>query len=117
MTRRTHRIAIAVSSDELVQIRKAAALCGVGHRGLSAHIRERASTVNISTGLEALAVREDAKEALRELLETREAVESAGLEVGLRQPVTGEATAAWYRYVAARGAYNAARAKAREVAK
>ena len=111
MTRRTHRIAIAVSSDELAQIRKAAALCGVGPRGLSAHIRERASTINISTGLEALAVREDAKEALRGLLAAMDACETADAMVEAR------AQNGWEAYAKARDAFHAARAKAREVAK
>lgn len=114
-------IRVPCTKEEYEAICRAAAARGAHSK--AAWLRERGASFGLADGMEALAVREEALDALRALLETREAYDSAdrryatAMEAsavdGARDDVFG-ACAALY---SARDAYYAARARAREVAK
>ena len=109
-------IRVPVTAEEYAAIKRAAKLRGAP--SLAAWLRERGACFGLADGLEALAVREEALDALRRLLETREAQRVARDEwADLEDDSSPEADAAWQRFLAARDAYWAARAVAKEVAK
>ena len=95
-------IRVPVTAEEYASIKRAAKLRGAP--SLASWLRERGASFGLADGLEALAVREEALDALRRLLETREAWEKVSHTPDVEA------------YVRARDAYWAARAAA-EVAK
>ncbi len=103
-------IRVPVTAEEYAAIKRAAKLRGAP--SLAAWLRERGACFGLADGLEALAVREEAKDALRRLLETREAYDAAFTASRM-----SDGSFDWPAYYAARDAYYSARAVAKEVAK
>ena len=95
-------IRVPVTAEEDASIKRAAKLRGAP--SLAAWLRERGASHAFADGIEGLATAEDCKDALRRLLETREAWEKVSHTPDVEA------------YVRARDAYWAARAAA-EVAK
>jgi len=114
-------IRVPVTAEEYATIKRAAKLRGAP--SLAAWLRERGASFGLADGLEALAVREEALDALRRLLETQAACDTAkgryddALAVGDGTTSRDGVFATWREYVAARDAHEAARAVAKEVAK
>lgn len=113
-------IRVPVTAEEYAAIKRAAKLRGAP--SLAAWLRERGASFGLADGIEALAVREEAKDALRRLLETREALDAAACTLdGARYRLTEASGSAIENaresYFAAQDAYWAARAVAKEVAK
>lgn len=110
-------IRVPCTEEEYASIKRAAKLRG--SPSLAAWLRERGACFGLADGLEALAVREEALDALRALLETRDASDDASLAYEEAcQSAGGPAVAsAADRLIAARDAYWAARARAREVSR
>lgn len=107
-------IRVPCTEKEYTEIKRAAKLRG--SPSLAAWLRERGACFGLADGLEALAVREEALDALRALLEAHEAYH-AKEDVVARSVGYGVPQEEWAAYLAARDAYYAARARAREVAR
>ena len=107
-------IRVPVTAEEYAAIKRAAKLRGAP--SLAAWLRERGASFGLADGLEALAVREDALDALRRLLETQEAWNAARDRVASAIGYE-DAIAAAASVVRTRDLYWAARAVAKEVAK
>ena len=107
-------IRVPVTAEEYSAIKRAAKLRGAP--SLAAWLRERGACFGLADGIEGLAVAEDCKDAIRAMLEAETANELARDKV-MQFSGSPEAEAAAVAYVAARDAYHAARAVAKEVAK
>lgn len=103
-------IRVPVTAEEYASIKRAAKLRGAP--SLAAWLRERGASHAFADGIEGLATAEDCKDALRRLLETREAYDEAFTASRM-----SDGSFDWPAYYAARDAYYAARAVAKEVAK
>jgi len=90
-------IRVPVTAEEYAAIKRAAKLRGAP--SLAAWLRERGASHAFADGIEGLATAEDCKDALRRLLETREAYDLAPAPAGFSD---------WPAFYRARDAYWAA---------
>lgn len=109
-------IRVPCTEEEYAAIKRAAKLRG--SPSLAAWLRERGACFGLADGMEALATVEDVKDAVRAFFESFDAQKAAHASwMAVEADESPEADAAWRAYRDARSVYEAARARAREVAR